>query len=72
VGQELDQSSEHQALEELEAAVAKAADRLDPDSPWAPTLALFQEELAEGQPFFFKFAFASSSKSMSETPVAAE
>lgn len=57
------------ALEKLRTAVGVAAGELPDDSPWVGTLAVLDEELREGQPFFLRFALASSSRSMSETPV---
>jgi hypothetical protein len=57
---------ERRAISELQAIVRKTAGLLDTSSPWGPTLELLATELEEGQPFFFKVAFASSSKSMSD------
>lgn len=58
-----------QVLAELLDHVRHAAARLSDESPWAPSLAVLEEELEAGQPFFFKVALASSSRSISETPV---
>lgn len=64
--------AEAETLRDLRAAVSRAANQLDASSPWTPALEILAEELEAGQPFFFKFALASSSRSMSDTPVAVE
>lgn len=61
--------AEARVLEELRVAVGDAARQLSEDSPWAGTLGVLDEELRAGQPFFFKIALASSSRSKSEAPV---
>ncbi len=58
------------ALRDLRAAVDRAGGELSDESPWSPTLALLAEELGDGQPFVFRVALASSSRSKSEAPVA--
>lgn len=60
---------ETQVLGELLGAVERASNELAAESSWQPTLALLSTELGEGQPFFFKVARASSSKSMSDASV---
>jgi hypothetical protein len=60
---------EAQVLEELRAAVERAAGGLSEESPWAETLSVLEKELKSGQPFFFKVALASSSRSKSDVPV---
>ena len=62
-------STETQVLGKLQGDVEAALRRLGDDSPWASTLPVLAEELAAGQPFFFRFDLASSSKSISEAPV---
>lgn len=59
-------------LGELRAHVLRAASELSDGSEWGPTLETFEAELKEGQPFFLRFALASSSKSIRETPVVSE
>lgn len=61
--------AEARALRRLQRAVEGTAEELEPGSPWAETLAALGEELRDGQPFFFKIALASSSRSISDTPV---
>jgi hypothetical protein len=60
---------EAQVLRELRQVVRAAAQEVSQESEWLPTLRLLDDELGEGQPFFFKVAFASSSKSMSDASV---
>jgi hypothetical protein len=60
---------EREALDDLLADVRRARKRLDPASVWQPTLEELESELQDGEPFVFKVAFASSSKSKSDTPV---
>lgn len=59
-----------QVLAELLDNVRHAAAKLSDGSPWTPSLAVLEEELEAGQPFFFKLDLASSSRSQSDTPVA--
>jgi hypothetical protein len=66
------EETDEKVLSDLAEQVAQAAARLGEGSPWLATMAVLTEELREGQPFFFKFALASSSRSISETPVAVE
>lgn len=61
--------AEEEVLRGLQREVVDAARKLDSGSSWSPTLALLAEELEEDQPFFFRCALASSSRSNSETPV---
>lgn len=61
--------AEAEALGDLREAVETVASCLRPGSPWAGPLAALSEELADGQPFFFRFALVSSSRSNSDTPV---
>jgi hypothetical protein len=63
---------EGENLDDLLGAVRRTAAKLPEASPWLPTLEVLEEELEEGQPFFFKIACASSSRSKRETPVVAE
>ena len=59
-------------LEILLAAVERARRRLPDQVSWQPGLEVLAGELQEGEPFFFKFAFASSMMSSSDTPVVSE
>lgn len=59
-------------LADLHAAICRASSELASDSPWARALNVLAAELEDGQPFFFRFALASSSRSKSETVVASE
>jgi hypothetical protein len=64
--------TEREVLDGLLADVRRARQQLGPASVWRPTLEQLEAELEDGQPFFFKCDFASSKRSMSDTPVAAE
>jgi hypothetical protein len=61
--------AEAAALDELRAAVGETARQLSDDSPWAGALAILDEELGDGHPFFFRIALASSSRSKSDVSV---
>lgn len=60
---------EAQVLGELRRSVERAAVQLSDGSAWTPVLGVLASELADGQPFFFKVARASSSRSSSDVPV---
>lgn len=60
---------EAEALRSLSEVVQATSRELDSDSPWQETLDVLRGELADGQPFLFRIALASSSMSKSEAPV---
>lgn len=60
--------TERESLDEFLADVRRTRSELDPASAWQPVLDLLAEEVEEGQPFFFKFALASSNRSNSDAP----
>ena len=61
--------TERSALDGFLADIRRLQSELDPASAWQPTLDLLEQEVKDGQPFFFKLALAKSSKSMSDAPV---
>jgi hypothetical protein len=64
-------AGKQQVLDRLRFEVRRAREELG-DDEWRATLELLEDELRDGQPFFLRWDCASSSKSISETPVAAE
>jgi hypothetical protein len=62
---------ESKALLKLRGEVENALREIGRDSQWRPSLEVLATELGEGQPFFFKIASASESRSMSDASVLA-
>jgi len=60
--------AERKTLDGFLADVRRVRSELGPTSTWQPTLEVLEEEIESGQPLFFKFERASSSKSIKETP----
>lgn len=61
--------TEAEVLGDLRESVRRAREKLEDHSLWRPCLEVLEGELEDGQPFVFRIALASSSRSNSDAPV---